>query len=65
MYLIFSLGRPDVFAADDLGLRNAIARLYPLPPTPRRADFEAVAARWQPLRSVASWYLWRSLEEEK
>ena len=64
MYLIFSLGRPDVFAVDDLGLRNAISRLYPLPATPRRADFEAIAERWQPLRSVASWYLWRSLDAQ-
>lgn len=64
MYLIFSLARPDVFAVDDLGLRNAITRLYPLPPNPRRADFEAIASRWKPLRSVASWYLWRSLEAE-
>ena len=63
MYLIFSLGRPDVFAPDDLGLQNAIARLYPLPSTPRRPDFLAIAERWKPWRSIASWYLWRSLEQ--
>lgn len=63
MYLIFSLGRPDVFAPDDLGLRNAIAKLYPLPANPRRTDFEAIADRWKPYRSIASWYLWRSLEQ--
>lgn len=63
MYLIFSLGRPDVFAPDDLGLRNAIAKLYLLPANPRRTDFEAIADRWKPYRSIASWYLWRSLEQ--
>lgn len=63
MYLIFSLGRPDVFAPDDLGLQNAIARLYPLPDKPRRPDFMAIAERWKPWRSIASWYLWRSLEQ--
>lgn len=62
MYLIFSLGRPDVFAPDDLGLRNAISRLYKLPPDSRGKDFEAFAERWKPWRSIASWYLWRSQE---
>ncbi|MFM7058672.1 MAG: DNA-3-methyladenine glycosylase family protein [Planctomycetota bacterium] len=62
MYLIFSLGRPDVFAPDDLGLQNAIARLYPLPPRPRRTDFNTIAESWKPWRSIACWYLWRSLE---
>jgi len=62
MYLIFSLGRPDVFAPDDLGLQNAIARLYTLPPNPRRTDFNTIADSWKPWRSIASWYLWRSLE---
>lgn len=62
MYLIFSLGRPDVFAPDDLGLQNAIKRLYSLPETSRRADYDRFAERWAPYRSVASWYLWRSLE---
>lgn len=63
MYLIFSLGRPDVFAPDDLGLQNAIARLYTLPSNPRRPDFMTIAERWKPWRSIASWYLWRSLDQ--
>ncbi|MEY3458203.1 MAG: DNA-3-methyladenine glycosylase [Planctomycetota bacterium] len=62
MYLIFSLGRPDVFAVDDLGLRNAITRLYGISAGAKRREFELVAERWRPWRSVASWYLWRSLE---
>jgi DNA-3-methyladenine glycosylase II len=64
MYLIFSLGRPDVFAVDDLGLRNAMTRLYGISAGARRVEFEVVAERWRPWRSVASWYLWRSLEFE-
>jgi DNA-3-methyladenine glycosylase II len=62
MYLIFSLGRPDVFAPDDLGLRNAMQRLYGLEEKPGRPELERLAERWRPWRSAASWYLWRSLE---
>ncbi len=59
MFLIFTLGRPDVFSVGDYGLRTASAKLYNLA-TP--AEIEAHATRWSPYRSVASWYLWRSLE---
>lgn len=62
MYLIFSLGRLDVFAPDDLGLQNAIRALYDTPEKPKRTHFEAIAEPWAPFRTVASWYLWRSLE---
>jgi 3-methyladenine DNA glycosylase/8-oxoguanine DNA glycosylase len=62
MYLMFSLGRPDIFAPDDLGLRRAIAKLYDLPDSPKRQHFEDLSEMWSPWRSVASWYLWRSLE---
>ena len=61
MYLIFSLGRPDVFAPDDLGLRNAMQRLYGLGEEAGRPELERLAERWRPWRSAASWYLWRSL----
>ena len=63
MFLMFSLGRIDVFAPDDLGLRNAIQKLYALPEAPTRAELELRARSWQPYRTIASWYLWRSLEE--
>ncbi len=63
MFLIFGLGRPDVFAPDDLGLRNAIIRIYALS-KPTHDDLNAVADRWSPHRSVASWYLWRSLDNQ-
>ena len=62
MFLIFCLGRPDVFAPDDFGLRSAIQRLYGLAELPKRAEAEEIAAPWRPHATVASWYLWRSLE---
>jgi DNA-3-methyladenine glycosylase II len=64
MFLMFSLGRIDVFAPDDLGLRNAIQRLYDIPTTPGRAELERRADEWRPYRTIASWYLWRSLEQK-
>jgi DNA-3-methyladenine glycosylase II len=59
MFLIFKLGRPDVWPVDDLGIRNAVKRAYNLEPT--KAHMASVAEPWRPWRSVASWYLWRSL----
>ena len=59
MFLIFKLGRPDVWAIDDLGLRNAVERAYRIEPT--KPNLIEVAEPWRPWRSVASWYLWRSL----
>jgi DNA-3-methyladenine glycosylase II len=63
MFLMFSLGRIDIFAPDDLGLRNAIQKLYKFPDKPTRAQLEIHAERWRPYRTIASWYLWRSLEQ--
>ena len=62
VFLIFQLQRVDVFPAADLALLTAIQRLYrkrtrPTPPVARR-----FAERWRPYRSIASWYLWRSIE---
>jgi len=62
MFLIFALGRLDVFPADDLGIRTAIRDRYGLAELPDRATSIRVAACWQPYSSVASWYCWRSLE---
>ncbi|MCA9217560.1 MAG: DNA-3-methyladenine glycosylase 2 family protein [Planctomycetales bacterium] len=61
MFLLFGLGRPDVFAPDDLGLQNAIKALYEKPKADRK-KIESIAVKWAPYRSVASWYLWRSLD---
>jgi DNA-3-methyladenine glycosylase II len=59
MFLIFKLGRPDVWPVDDLAIRNAVKRAYNLDPT--KDNMQTVAEPWRPWRSVASWYLWRSL----
>jgi DNA-3-methyladenine glycosylase II len=62
MFLIFALRRPDVLPTGDLGIRNAIRKAYGLAELPRPADIETMAERWRPYCTVASWYLWRSLE---
>ena len=65
MFLIFSLGRPDVFPHDDLGVRSAIRNLYELDDLPTKEISQQIATPWRPYASVASWYCWRSLEFEK
>lgn len=62
MFLIFHLGRPDVLPVGDLGVRNAVARLYGLEALPSAAELEALGERWRPWRSLASLYLWESLD---
>ena len=62
MFLIFSLGRLDVFPHDDLGVRTAIRNLYGLDELPNKEISHRIAAPWRPFASVASWYCWRSLE---
>jgi DNA-3-methyladenine glycosylase II len=62
MFLIFSLGRLDVFPYDDLGVRVAIRNLYGLSDLPNKEVGHRIAASWRPYSSVASWYCWRSLE---
>jgi DNA-3-methyladenine glycosylase II len=62
MFLIFSLGRPDVLPVDDYGLKAALQRLHGLPALPDRKTIEQRAEPWQPYRSIATWYLWRSLD---
>lgn len=62
MFLIFALRRHDVLPTGDLGIRNAIRKAYGLAELPFPAEVEALAVRWKPYRTAASWYLWRSLE---
>ena len=61
MFLMFSLGRPDVFPVDDLGIQKGFEKV-----TGKKFDKESSAKfalkNWAPYRTVASWYLWRSLE---
>jgi DNA-3-methyladenine glycosylase II len=64
MFLIFHLGRPDVLPVGDLGVRRAVERLYNLERLPSAPELEALGERWRPYRSVASLYLWRSLDNE-
>jgi DNA-3-methyladenine glycosylase II len=61
MFLIFGLGRPDVLPVDDYGLRAAVQRHYTLAELPKRDALTELAERWRPYRSVATWYMWRSL----
>ncbi len=65
MLLIFRLTRPDVFPAGDLGIVKAVQKAYNLRRTPDVKRLHAIADRWRPYRSVASWYLWASLENKK
>jgi len=62
MFLIFALRRHDVLPTGDLGIRNAIRQAYGLEALPLAGEIEAMAERWRPFCTVASWYLWRSLE---
>ena len=62
MLLIFRLARPDVFPAGDLGIVKAVQKAYNLRRTPDVKRLHAIAERWRPYRSVASWYLWASLD---
>jgi DNA-3-methyladenine glycosylase II len=62
MFLIFALRRNNVLPTGDLGIRNAIRKAYALEEVPLPKDVESIAARWHPYCSVASWYLWRSLD---
>ena len=62
MFLIFSLGRPDVFPYADLGVRTAIRDRYGLDNLPDKETSHAIASEWRPYASVASWYCWRTLD---
>jgi 3-methyladenine DNA glycosylase/8-oxoguanine DNA glycosylase len=62
MFLMFRLGRPDVLPELDLGIQKAIQRVYGLRKRPLPERVVKIGAAWAPYRTVASWYLWRSLE---
>jgi DNA-3-methyladenine glycosylase II len=64
MFLIFALRRADILPTGDLGIRNAMRKAYGMAELPTPAEMEALAKRWRPYCSVASWYLWRSLESD-
>jgi DNA-3-methyladenine glycosylase II len=62
MFLIFSLGRVDVFPHQDLGIRTALRNLYRLPNLPDKETGHEIARPWRPFATLGSWYCWRSLE---
>ena len=62
MFLIFALQRTDILPTGDVGIRNAIRKAFNLEALPTPEEMEQMALRWRPYCSVASWYLWRSLE---
>ncbi|MGI8497060.1 MAG: DNA-3-methyladenine glycosylase family protein [Gemmatimonadaceae bacterium] len=62
MFLMFRLGRPDVLPDLDLGIRKAIKKEYRLRKMPTSARVQEIGRKWAPHRTIASWYLWRSLD---
>ena len=64
MFLMFRLHRPDVLPVGDLGIVNAVHRLYRLRKRPDAKKIAKLGQAWAPYRSVASWYLWQSLKLE-
>ena len=63
MFLIFSLGRLDVFPVGDLGLRKGVQMAFSLKEMPKPKETEKYGDRWKPYRSIATWYLWKSLQK--
>jgi DNA-3-methyladenine glycosylase II len=66
MFMIFGLGRLDILPYGDLGIRKAAQNVYRLKNLPDKVELEKIAKKhkWSPYESVASWYLWKSLENE-
>ncbi|MBV9266750.1 MAG: DNA-3-methyladenine glycosylase 2 family protein [Acidobacteriaceae bacterium] len=64
MFLMFALERPDVMPLTDFGIRNAVRKAYGLADMPKPAELAMLAEKWRPYCSIASWYLWRSLDAQ-
>lgn len=62
MFLMSTMQRPDVFSYGDLGLRNAMMKLYSFEEMPTKEEAEKIAENWKPYRTIACRYLWKSLE---
>jgi DNA-3-methyladenine glycosylase II len=62
MFLMFSLRRPNVLPTGDYGVQVAIKKHYKKRKLPKPKDMEKIAKAWEPYRSVACWYMWRSLD---
>ena len=61
-FLLFGLGRPNLFPMADIGIQNAIKKLFGMEQKPTREEMERLSAAWDPYLSYASLYLWRSIE---
>ncbi len=64
MFLMFRLHRPDILPVGDLGIVNAVQKLYRLRKRPDAKKLNKLGEAWKPYRSVASWYLWQSLKND-
>ncbi len=64
MFSMFSLGHPDIFATDDLGIKKGIQKLLLLEQLPDKKTMLKRAEIWQPYRTIVSWYLWRIAEDK-
>ena len=62
IFLMFALQRPNVLPIGDFGVRNAVRKAYGLKEMPKPAELQEIAKPWHPHCTVASWYLWRSLD---
>ena len=62
MFMIFHLGRPDILPLADIGLQKAIFKHYNKGEKMTLAEIFELSQKWRPYRSVATWYLWRSLD---
>lgn len=62
MFLIFSLRRPNVLPTGDYGVQMAVKKHYRKRELPKSKDMEKIARAWEPYRSIACWYMWRSLD---
>ncbi|MFJ7830673.1 DNA-3-methyladenine glycosylase family protein [Peribacillus sp. NPDC097197] len=62
-FLLFGLGRPNLFPKADIGIQNALKQLYGLPQKPTHEEMETYSVKWAPYLSYASLYLWRSIEK--
>ena len=58
MFLLFYLVRPDIFPTQDIGIQKSIKKQYDISDT----SYETLSNKWRPWRTVATWYLWRSLD---
>ena len=65
MYLMFSMGRLDVFPFDDLAIRNAMRLIYDINETDFETKAKEIAERWRPFRTIGTWYLYRYLDFQR